>query len=94
MRRPVGTARVVATIMKIQLALAPANPKRQVEGVTGPMTSLAETVKLLELAWGIIANAQGGDWEKATPEWKAAAERWRDRYYKTIPATSETPDVP
>ena len=62
---------------------------------TSPATEdIMENTELLELAWGIIANAQGGDWEKATPEWKAAAERWRDRYYKTIPATSETPDVP
>jgi hypothetical protein len=37
-----------------------------------------------EIAWGIIANAHGGDWEKATPEWKAAAERWRDKYLPGI----------
>lgn len=29
-------------------------------------------------AWGIIANAGGGDWTTQTPEWQAAAARWRD----------------
>ncbi|RLI67092.1 hypothetical protein DRO91_10725 [Candidatus Heimdallarchaeota archaeon] len=43
-----------------------------------------ETKELLELAWGLIANAYEGDWDKA-PEstgWKKAAERWRDEYHK------------
>jgi len=34
----------------------------------------------IEYAWGIIANAFGGNWEQATPEWRQAAEVWRDRY--------------
>ena len=34
---------------------------------------------LLEEAWGIIANAGGGDWKKEAPEWHAAAIRWRGR---------------
>lgn len=38
----------------------------------------------LELAWGVIANAYGGDWEKAHPEWREAAERWRDKYQELI----------
>lgn len=32
----------------------------------------------LETAWGIIANASGGDWTKQSEEWRGAAERWRD----------------
>ena len=40
--------------------------------------------ELLELAWGIIANANEGNWDKATPEWKKAAEKWRDDYHKLI----------
>lgn len=35
---------------------------------------------LLELAWGIIANAHGGDWSKADPQWRVAAESWRAKY--------------
>jgi hypothetical protein len=35
----------------------------------------------LELAWGLIANAGEGNWDRETPEWKAAAERWRDEVW-------------
>ncbi len=37
---------------------------------------------LLEAAWGIIANAGGGDWTTQTPEWQEAAARWRDAYHE------------
>lgn len=33
---------------------------------------------LLEIAWGVIANASGGDWTKENKEWQDAAARWRD----------------
>jgi hypothetical protein len=38
----------------------------------------------LELAWGIIANAGGGNWETQSPEWVKAAERWRDDYHARL----------
>lgn len=44
---------------------------------------------LLEIAWGIIANAGGGDWNKETPEWRGAAERWRDRYFDYLKTKNE-----
>lgn len=31
-------------------------------------------------AWGIIANAFGGDWEKASAPWREAAGQWRDKW--------------
>ena len=46
---------------------------------------------LLEQAWGLIANANEGNWDKATPEWKGAAERWRDKWFATLPACSDGP---
>lgn len=39
----------------------------------------APLVEELELAWGIIANASGGDWSKESQEWQGAAAGWRDR---------------
>ena len=36
---------------------------------------------VIDLAWGLIANTNGGDWEKVSPEWKAAAEEWRDEHF-------------
>lgn len=42
---------------------------------------------LLEAAWGIIANAYGGDWSLASEAsgWKKAAEKWRDKYHAQLP---------
>lgn len=44
---------------------------------------LEEQAELLEQAWGVIANAGGGDWQKETAPWRVAATRWRDRYLGT-----------
>ena len=35
----------------------------------------------LEIAWGVIANAHGGNWDHGTGEWQKAAERWRDEHW-------------
>ena len=43
----------------------------------------------LEMAWVIIANASGGDWESAHPEWRKSAERWRDTYVHGIDAARD-----
>ena len=43
-------------------------------------TVTVEQNELLDLAWGLIANAGGGDWDNESDECKQAAERWRDRY--------------
>jgi hypothetical protein len=40
----------------------------------------------LEAAWGIIANAGGGDWTKEAPEWQEAAARWRDTVMPALAA--------
>ena len=39
---------------------------------------------LLDYAWGIMANAHGGNWSKATNQWQLAAEKWRDLYGKHL----------
>ena len=38
----------------------------------------------LMLAWGVIANAYQGDWDRATPEWRYAAERFRDVLHEVL----------
>ena len=43
-----------------------------------------DKLDLLETAWNIIANSNEGNWDKETDEWKKAAERWRDEYFKFI----------
>lgn len=38
----------------------------------------------IELAWGLIANANRGDWTGEPWGWREAAERWRDDYHKFL----------
>ncbi len=51
------------------------------------MTDL-ERIKELELseevAWDLIANAYGGNWDLAPIKWRIAAKRWRDTYHVSI----------
>lgn len=47
--------------------------------------------EILDLAWGLIANAGGGDWDKETPEWRGAADRWRDLYFKWLELRRKDP---
>ena len=35
----------------------------------------------LDLAWGIIANAGGGNWKNETKEWQEAATKWSASHY-------------
>lgn len=44
----------------------------------------AELFNALELAWGLIANASGGDWTKESREWQDAAARWRDEQFYVL----------
>lgn len=39
---------------------------------------------LLMRAWGLVANAGGGDWKKETGEWQTAAVDWRERYNRYL----------
>ena len=40
--------------------------------------------RCLDLAWGLIANAGQGCWEREHPDWKKAAEQWRDQQFHPI----------
>lgn len=53
------------------------------------MTNNWPSRDMLEAAWGIIANAGGGNWKLETPEWQEAAARWRDEYHRTLDAQRE-----
>lgn len=48
---------------------------------------------LLELAWGVIANAGGGNWELETTEWQGAAAVWRDQYFASLGPQQEAERV-
>jgi hypothetical protein len=55
--------------------------------------SVAERLIIrLQLAWGIIANAGGGNWELETEEWQKAAANWRDEcWHKTLEESDPNP---
>ncbi len=57
-------------------------------GLHDAKVKITDQGDLLEVAWGIIANAHGGDWDKASPEWRSAAEAWRERYFTSLKAPS------
>lgn len=57
--------------------------------VTGD--DLRDAVHLLDLAWGVIANADG--WNDDT-SWRQAAERWRDGYHRLLDDIRTTAPVP
>jgi len=42
--------------------------------------------ELLEVAWGVIANAGGGDWGVEGAKWREAATRWRDDWHALLDA--------
>lgn len=46
----------------------------------GKQAPAARLWDAVETAWGIIANASGGDWKRESDEWQQAADRFRDEY--------------
>jgi len=48
------------------------------------MNTKEELLDHLETAWGIIANAYQGNWDTAHPDWRKAAERWREKWHKIL----------
>ena len=45
------------------------------------------------MAWGLIANAWGGDWSQAPTAWREAAERWRDEVWRPSLSSQRTYSV-
>ncbi len=58
-----------------------------------PDTRLQAIADALEMAWVIIANANNGDWDTASDEWRKAAEKWRDEYHRLLGALTESSDT-
>ena len=52
---------------------------------TGDTMNEQQLRDLLYEAWGVIANASGGNWEEQSQEWQDAAKRWRDSWHETLP---------
>ena len=61
--------------------LAAAKYEEIAESLRTQCTEDSHKFLAMELAWGVIANAYGGDWGKASADWREAAERWRDEHW-------------
>jgi hypothetical protein len=48
--------------------------------IRASVTHIEPLLDGIEEAWGILANAHGGNWSEATDEWRAAMDRWRSKY--------------
>ena len=48
--------------------------------------------ELLEIAWGVIANAGEGNWSKESEDWQGAAIRWRDDYFGFLDGITSEPE--
>lgn len=79
-----GAARSLSTVI---LSVANGAPDARVCHGPPPKKTVSreELENLNEAAWGVIANAFGGNWSQADAKWREAAERWRDRWHKTLP---------
>lgn len=42
---------------------------------------ITNLMRELEIAWGIIANAGGGNWSTQEPKWVQAASHFADRFH-------------
>lgn len=71
-----------------------AEVRRRSTRTTPETAALYNYAHLLEIAWGVIANAGGGDWTRETKEWQDAAARWRDDYHATVWTRHKSPNDP
>ena len=61
----------------------------ELDRASRPASVGRETLEQLEWAWTIIANAYGGDWGYATPQWREGAGKWRDKWHEILSTPSE-----
>lgn len=54
---------------------------------------VAKAMSLLDLAWGLIANAGNGNWDTLSADWVQAAEKWRDEYHSILKVNKEAADA-
>lgn len=58
-----------------------------------PRLTPGEMEHYLELAWGVIANAHGGIWDKASRQWHEAAIAWRDSVMPRLAGWHASPNL-
>jgi hypothetical protein len=58
------------------------------------LDELQQLREQLEIAWGVIANAGDGDWDKESRRWQDAAIKWRDSYFSSLPRNNTIAEQP
>jgi 6,7-dimethyl-8-ribityllumazine synthase len=71
-----GDAKVSELFAKLR-ARADAAEERE----RGLRVEVSRLMAGMELAWGVIASAAGGAWDREGPQWADAAARWRDEHW-------------
>lgn len=74
-------ARRKAELMVAQMMVHAAEIVRERDALAADNARLRDQC---ESAWGLIANAGGGDWATQSAEWVQAARRWRDAYHAIL----------
>ena len=74
------------------LARAASTQRAKAEAQEAKIKQLEESE---ELAWGLIANAYGGNWDLASKAsgWKDAAMKWRDNYHTRLSSSIRAADA-
>jgi DNA repair exonuclease SbcCD ATPase subunit len=75
-------------ISRNELGLLPGD-ELHIEGQRKIIAKLNSQRNLLEVAWAIIANSCGGNWDMETPDWGKAAAKWRDEYFRQMTPTQK-----
>lgn len=77
------TDRVVAKVEPM-MDLLRMYHSQEVDLASGALSQATAASEACEIAWGIIANAGGGDWTLESEEWQKAAARWRDEHWHPL----------
>lgn len=83
------TRALIWTSKHVQAEAVPKTP-----GDEWRVSRAAKAMDAIEAAWGIIANAGGGNWENESPEWSNSAAQWRDKYMPDLSTTKAVQAVP
>ena len=44
--------------------------------------ALRRMANAAEMLWAVLANVSGGNWQLQSKEWRRAAARWRNEYFR------------
>lgn len=88
LKKELGYATLRAEQAKKLYDMTLANEIRWMHKHEEATAAIEEMREGMDYAWTVIANAHGGNWELANPDWQKAAAKWRDECF--APVSSRT----